>query len=193
MGPPELSAFDFFHNIFPHLAHNYLRILIPPTFLYRAVSSGASRVFGWFANMTSVAGMLNWICLCITAIRCVFPASVSRFGLVVFSFLHSRVMLMVISGVFVWIGFAEASRYVIFLILEHMQKTPHNTGPRSSPIHPAIQKPLSAICGVVWALVGIIRVLLLCSLSSPKMSPFTHYYTPDLTIVSFRSFTAGPS
>ncbi|KAF8464754.1 amino acid permease-domain-containing protein [Gautieria morchelliformis] len=38
---------------------------------YMSVSSGASTVFGWFANMTAVAGMLNWVCLCITAIRCV--------------------------------------------------------------------------------------------------------------------------
>ncbi|KAF8583592.1 amino acid transporter [Ramaria rubella] len=36
---------------------------------YMVVSSGASTVFGWLANMTSVAGMLNWICLCITSIR----------------------------------------------------------------------------------------------------------------------------
>ncbi|KAF8590199.1 amino acid transporter [Ramaria rubella] len=36
---------------------------------YMGVSSGASRVFGWLSNMTAVAGMLNWMGICITSIR----------------------------------------------------------------------------------------------------------------------------
>lgn len=51
-----------FPSMWPFLYHDTSDI---------TVSSGASTVFGWLANMTSVAGMLNWICLCITSIRCV--------------------------------------------------------------------------------------------------------------------------
>lgn len=51
-----------FPSMWPFLHHDTSDI---------TVSSGASTVFGWLANMTSVAGMLNWICLCITSIRCV--------------------------------------------------------------------------------------------------------------------------
>ncbi|KAF8522912.1 amino acid permease [Hysterangium stoloniferum] len=36
---------------------------------YMAVSSDASDVFGWFANMASTAGIVNWISLCVTSIR----------------------------------------------------------------------------------------------------------------------------
>ena len=34
-----------------------------------AVSSGAGKVFDWFANMTSVAGLMTWFGICITYIR----------------------------------------------------------------------------------------------------------------------------
>jgi len=36
---------------------------------YMGVSSGSSRVFGWFSNMSSVSGMFNWLGICITAIQ----------------------------------------------------------------------------------------------------------------------------
>ncbi|KZV99056.1 amino acid permease [Exidia glandulosa HHB12029] len=36
---------------------------------YMAVSSGAGKVFGWFANMTSVAGLTTWMGICITYLR----------------------------------------------------------------------------------------------------------------------------
>lgn len=35
---------------------------------YMGVSSGSSKVFGWFSNMSSVSGMFNWLGICITAI-----------------------------------------------------------------------------------------------------------------------------
>lgn len=39
------------------------------------VSTNATTVFGWFSNMTSVSGLLLWMCICITLIR--FVASFS--------------------------------------------------------------------------------------------------------------------
>ncbi|KIP01623.1 hypothetical protein PHLGIDRAFT_505750 [Phlebiopsis gigantea 11061_1 CR5-6] len=36
---------------------------------YMAVSSGAGRVFGWFVNMTSVAGMMSWFGISVTYLR----------------------------------------------------------------------------------------------------------------------------
>ncbi|KIJ34178.1 hypothetical protein M422DRAFT_35224 [Sphaerobolus stellatus SS14] len=36
---------------------------------YMAVSAGASTVFGWFANLTTMCGVINWVVICITAIR----------------------------------------------------------------------------------------------------------------------------
>ena len=36
---------------------------------YLAVHKTSSTVFGWFSNMSSVAGMVNWLGICITAIR----------------------------------------------------------------------------------------------------------------------------
>jgi amino acid permease len=35
------------------------------------VSTNATTVFGWFSNMTSVAGLLLWMSICITLIRSV--------------------------------------------------------------------------------------------------------------------------
>lgn len=34
-----------------------------------AVSNGAGRVFTWFANMTSVAGLMSWFGICVTYVR----------------------------------------------------------------------------------------------------------------------------
>lgn len=34
-----------------------------------AISSGAGKVFNWFANMTSVAGLMTWFGICVTYIR----------------------------------------------------------------------------------------------------------------------------
>jgi Amino acid permease len=48
------------------------------------VNTGSSKVFAWFANMSSVSGMFNWLGICITAIR--FRAGLkvrSRYGLAV--------------------------------------------------------------------------------------------------------------
>ncbi|KAG6850812.1 hypothetical protein H0H93_008115 [Arthromyces matolae] len=36
---------------------------------YMGVSGGAGRVFNWFANMTSVAGLLTWFGICVTYVR----------------------------------------------------------------------------------------------------------------------------
>jgi len=36
---------------------------------YMAVNKGANRVFGWFVNMTSNAGLVTWFGICITYIR----------------------------------------------------------------------------------------------------------------------------
>ncbi|GJE90155.1 amino acid permease [Phanerochaete sordida] len=36
---------------------------------YMAVSSGAGRVFNWFANMTSVAGLMSWFGISVTYVR----------------------------------------------------------------------------------------------------------------------------
>ncbi|KAJ8596545.1 amino acid permease [Rhizopogon salebrosus TDB-379] len=36
---------------------------------FMAVSSGAGKVFGWFANMTSVAGLMTWFGISVTYIR----------------------------------------------------------------------------------------------------------------------------
>jgi len=34
-----------------------------------AVSAGAGKVFGWFANMTAIAGLMTWFGICLTYIR----------------------------------------------------------------------------------------------------------------------------
>jgi len=36
---------------------------------YMAVSESSNTVFGWFANMSAVSGMFNWLGICITGIR----------------------------------------------------------------------------------------------------------------------------
>ncbi|KAH7107061.1 amino acid permease-domain-containing protein [Auriculariales sp. MPI-PUGE-AT-0066] len=36
---------------------------------FMAVSNGAGKVFGWFANMTSVAGLMTWFGICIVYLR----------------------------------------------------------------------------------------------------------------------------
>ncbi|CAE6475296.1 unnamed protein product [Rhizoctonia solani] len=36
---------------------------------YMSVSSGAGRVFGWFANMTAVAGLMTWFGITVTYVR----------------------------------------------------------------------------------------------------------------------------
>ncbi|KAF8464510.1 amino acid permease-domain-containing protein [Gautieria morchelliformis] len=46
---------------------------------YMGVSSGSSKVFGWFSNMSAVTGMLNWMGICITLIR--FRAGIKAQGL----------------------------------------------------------------------------------------------------------------
>jgi len=33
------------------------------------VKSGSGKVFGWFANMTSIAGLMTWFGICVTYIR----------------------------------------------------------------------------------------------------------------------------
>jgi amino acid transporter len=34
-----------------------------------AVSNGAGKVFGWFANMTSLSGLMSWFSICVTYLR----------------------------------------------------------------------------------------------------------------------------
>ena len=36
---------------------------------YMAASSGAGHVFTWFANMTSIAGLMTWFGICVTYVR----------------------------------------------------------------------------------------------------------------------------
>lgn len=36
---------------------------------YMGISSGSGRVFGWFANMTAIAGLMTWFGICFTYIR----------------------------------------------------------------------------------------------------------------------------
>jgi amino acid transporter len=33
------------------------------------VQSGSGKVFGWFANMTAIAGLMTWFGICVTYIR----------------------------------------------------------------------------------------------------------------------------
>ncbi|KAJ7688439.1 amino acid permease-domain-containing protein [Mycena rosella] len=54
-GPPQWSS-DRLYNIFSTLA-------------YMSVTSGSGKVFGWFSNMTSVAGLMTWFGICLTYIR----------------------------------------------------------------------------------------------------------------------------
>ncbi|KAJ7367981.1 amino acid permease [Mycena albidolilacea] len=39
------------------------------TLAYMGVKSGSGKVFGWFANMTSIAGLMTWFGICLTYIR----------------------------------------------------------------------------------------------------------------------------
>ncbi|KAJ7873291.1 amino acid permease/ SLC12A domain-containing protein [Mycena olivaceomarginata] len=39
------------------------------TLAYMGVTSGSGKVFGWFANMTSIAGLMTWFGICLTYIR----------------------------------------------------------------------------------------------------------------------------
>ncbi|KAJ7141206.1 amino acid permease/ SLC12A domain-containing protein [Mycena epipterygia] len=36
---------------------------------YMGVASGSSQVFGWFANLTAIAGLMTWFGICVTYIR----------------------------------------------------------------------------------------------------------------------------
>lgn len=39
------------------------------TLAYMGINTGSGKVFGWFANMTSVAGLMTWFGISITYIR----------------------------------------------------------------------------------------------------------------------------
>ncbi|KAJ6599363.1 amino acid permease [Mycena vulgaris] len=39
------------------------------TLAYMGVTTGSGKVFGWFSNMTSVAGLMTWFGICVTYIR----------------------------------------------------------------------------------------------------------------------------
>ncbi|KAI9063004.1 amino acid permease [Trametes sanguinea] len=39
------------------------------TLAYMGISSGSGRVFGWFVNMTSIAGLMTWFGICVTYVR----------------------------------------------------------------------------------------------------------------------------
>ncbi|THH02885.1 hypothetical protein EW026_g33 [Hermanssonia centrifuga] len=39
------------------------------TLAYMGISAGSGQVFGWFANMTSIAGLMTWFGICFTYIR----------------------------------------------------------------------------------------------------------------------------
>lgn len=36
---------------------------------YMGINSGSGKVFGWFSNMTSIAGLMTWFGICVTYIR----------------------------------------------------------------------------------------------------------------------------
>ncbi|KIJ46313.1 hypothetical protein M422DRAFT_165399, partial [Sphaerobolus stellatus SS14] len=46
---------------------------------YMAVSSSAGKVFGWFANMTAIAGLMSWFGICLTYLR--FSAGLKAQGI----------------------------------------------------------------------------------------------------------------
>jgi amino acid transporter len=54
---------------------------------YMGISSGSSKVFTWFSNMSSVTGMLNWLGISISLIR-------FRQGLAVGAFFVSPVLFL---------------------------------------------------------------------------------------------------
>jgi amino acid transporter len=37
--------------------------------VYMVVSSGASVVFGWFVNITTIAGLIGWVVIGVTYLR----------------------------------------------------------------------------------------------------------------------------
>ncbi|KAF8185733.1 amino acid permease [Pholiota molesta] len=50
----------------------YVAIIVCSLFAllgYMAVSAGAGRVFGWFSNLTAIAGLMTWFGICFTYIR----------------------------------------------------------------------------------------------------------------------------
>jgi len=51
----------------PYLAIGFCALFV--TLGYMSVSKGAGKVFGWFANMTAVAGLMTWFGICVTYIR----------------------------------------------------------------------------------------------------------------------------
>ncbi|KAJ7179399.1 amino acid permease-domain-containing protein [Mycena filopes] len=48
---------------------SYSALPCPSCLAYMGVTSGSGKVFGWFSNMTSVAGLLTWFGICVTYIR----------------------------------------------------------------------------------------------------------------------------
>lgn len=51
----------------PYIAISFCALFA--TLGYMSVSGGAGRVFGWFANMTAVAGLLTWFGIVVTYIQ----------------------------------------------------------------------------------------------------------------------------
>lgn len=50
----------------------YVSVIVNSLFsllAFMAVSAGAGRVFGWFANMTAVAGLMTWFGISLTYLR----------------------------------------------------------------------------------------------------------------------------
>jgi len=54
-------------NGLPYIAITFCALFA--TLGYMSVAGGAGKVFGWFANMTSVAGLLTWFGICVTYVR----------------------------------------------------------------------------------------------------------------------------
>lgn len=43
--------------------------VMPSPLVYMVVSSGASVVFGWFVNITTIAGLIGWVVIGVTYLR----------------------------------------------------------------------------------------------------------------------------
>jgi len=54
-------------NGLPYVAIGFCALFACLAFM--SVSGGAGRVFGWFANLTAVAGLMTWFGICLTYIR----------------------------------------------------------------------------------------------------------------------------
>jgi len=53
----------------PYIAISFCALFATLGYMSASGGAGAGKVFGWFANMTAVAGLLTWFGICVTYIR----------------------------------------------------------------------------------------------------------------------------